>query len=487
MIDNYPKELIQNREMIEGNFIFCLWSEPDSFLDYDKEIVCDKTFITEDGQFYYSLGLEMAKKGYRSLDDASIYTFVGENSTLKNGYERRGGYHTVKNMLGIVDIQNTESYYDALCKNNFLISLYEQGFNVVKHIDKLNKMTNQEAVDYYDYILNSASLSKTTGVKIETLGLSGFIDKFNNGHQKGVNFGKKCPIMNYLTLGLPKGDITAFASYSNGGKTSFVAENIIFPIAETKKKTCIISNEQQIEVYQILLLVHVLTERLDYWKLTRKKIKSGGYTEEEIEMISKAEKIVEEEYEPYLSFVKTFDYNMSKVCKIIKKLAKTGLEVAVYDTMKVDSESDEVWKSLLNDSKMLFQTVSKEGVAGVVTVQLALHMQAKRFLSMQCFANGKQISEVMSEIIMFRDLWEDEREGEKFDVKPYRHKKDSNGKITGVKEIIKLDPEKKYKLMFHVKTRNDEADNVLVYEFNGQWNKWKELGFANPIHDRTFR
>jgi hypothetical protein len=93
----------------------------------------------------------------------------------------------------------------------------------------------------------------------------------------------------------------------------------------------------------------------------------------------------------------------------------------------------------------------------------------------------------MSEIIMFRDVWADELEGEKFDIKPYRHKRDSSGKITGVKEVIKLDSDKKYKLMFHVKTRNDEADNVLVYEFNGQWNKWKELGFANPFHDRTFR
>jgi hypothetical protein len=64
-------------------------------------------------------------------------------------------------------------------------------------------------------------------------------------------------------------------SYTNGGKSSYVTNNMIIPIAEQKIKTCIISNEQKSIVYKLLLLTYVLTEKLDYWNLTRKKLKSG--------------------------------------------------------------------------------------------------------------------------------------------------------------------------------------------------------------------
>jgi len=487
-LDQYPAELVSNRDMIEGNFIACLWSEPEKYGDYYKDIVSNKTFLTEDGVFYYSLGFEMFKNGYRSFDDASVYSFVNDNSTLKNGYERRGGYSGIGEMISIVDTSNTDIYYDNLAKNNFLLSLYDKGFNVLQNIGKFNQMTTGDIFDYYEYILNDSAITKTTDVVIEELGIDDeFIESCISGEEMGIGYGKHAPRLNKLTLGVPRGDITAVCSYTNGGKSSVIMDVYAIPIVEDGGNVAIISNEQQSKVYKLLLLIHVLTRRMGYFNLTRKKIKSGTFTDEDLVKIREAQQIINEEYKPKLKFVKTFDYNMDKTCKIIKQQSKRGLDLVIYDTMKLsENDNKSSWESLLSDSKQLFQAVSKENVACIVTLQLALGMMNKRFLDMQCMANGKQIQEVFSEVIMSRDMWEDEYEGEKFELKPFNYKRDDHGRYSGVKELVSLDRDKKYKIFFHVKTRNDEANQCLIFKFDGQWNIWKELGYCTPHHDRSF-
>ena len=66
------------------------------------------------------------------------------------------------------------------------------------------------------------------------------------------------------------------------------------------------------------------------------------------------------------------------------------------------------------------------------------------------------IKEVLSELIMMRALWNDEYTGQKYDCKPYKWNK--NGKE---KEMLSLDPEKKYRVAFVNKTRNDEGGKEI--------------------------
>ena len=53
-----------------------------------------------------------------------------------------------------------------------------------------------------------------------------------------------------------------FASYTNGGKTSFVFENIVMPLIDQDIKICVISNEQDSIVFKDLLYLHVLTTEI---------------------------------------------------------------------------------------------------------------------------------------------------------------------------------------------------------------------------------
>lgn len=485
-LKDYPEKLVQTRDIVECNLIFALYKDTSLYNDYkiklDEE---DGDIRTVDGMFYYSLGLQMYKLGFQNFDNTSIYTFIQDNPVLKDGFESRGGYKTIEEIKSIINVENIEAYYDELVKNNMLLRLYEKGFDVIKDLDKFKKMTSEEVYDWFEYHLNNISINSGNNIKIETLEIDDdFIKECNSGESKGIDYGKVCHILNYLTLGLPLGDLYLLGGHSGIGKSSFVFGNIILPVADNGVKCCIISNEQKSKDFKTMLLSTVLVKELKYYDLTRKKIKLGNFTPEQLEMINKAKEIIKQKYGS-IKFAKLFDYNMAKVKKIIKKLAKQGYQLFLYDTFKSESLVDGDWKQIVEDSKQLFQIASKENVCIIPTYQLALHTLNKRYLDASCLSNAKQIKEVCSEMVYLRPIWEDEHSGEKYDIKPFNWKKDSSGKYTKIKELFSIDKDKKYLIAFLDKSRADETGQTILYEFNGRYNVWREKGLCTVIHDRT--
>ena len=299
-------------------------------------------------------------------------------------------------------------------------------------------------------------------------------------------------MLNSFSNGIPRKGMTMFASYTNGGKTSFVFSNIILPIIEQKIKVCVISNEQDAVVFKDLLCIYVLTQRLDYWKISRNKLKTLNFTEEDLNYFKKAQDLIREEYKPYLVFQREFEYGMKNVKRTIKKLARQGFELFVYDTFKVSSTvGDSVWQTFLNDSKELFQIASQVGVGVITPVQVALSTKNHiRWLDESALSNSKQIAEIYEEIYTFRDVWQDEYTGCVNDIQSYAFKKDNKGKYiyvkdengnnVGVKEpiTIRQDDGNKYKIFFHTKSRNGEVGQTVLYQFKPYVNQWKELGLC---------
>ena len=479
-------ESIKNKILIaEGNIIGCLWKDPSLF----GECELNKKELSEDGLFYYTLGERLFKLKHDVFDEMAVLSLLEGNRELKERWDNYGGYKTIKELMNVSNVENIYGYIEMLDKYIVLKKLNQRGFDVSRDWSKFEQMTPTQIIDYVEYeLLNIELESSTSDIEFEQLYFTEEeIAEVEQGLYVGLNYSKHCPQLNYLTMGIPKGDLTMFGSYVNGGKSSFVTSNIIIPIAESGIKVHVISNEQRSQVYKFLLAIYVMVNDLNYYKLTRKKLKGGKWSNEEKEMFLKANEIIKSKY-PNITFSKTYDYDMQKVCQIIKRQAKRGCELFVYDTMKGDNLTDgSVWQSLIEDSKKLFQTASKEDVAVVVTFQLALHSLQKRFLDLSVLANGKQVSEVFSEIILFRDIFSDEYTGEKEDIHCYQLMRDEStgaylkDPATGqtMKKEITLTPNKKYKLFFLSKTRNDENGVCLVYEFDGAWNIWKEVGRAN--------
>lgn len=483
---NYPNELTEGRESLEASFVFCLWKQPDLYSDYDKlNENGDESILTRDGQFYFSLGKALAREGLQSFDHVSIYSFLESKPKIKQRFEEYGGMRTVDELRGLVNADNVEAYFDKLVKANLLMKLHDKGFNVLGNLDKLGSMNSSQVYDFFDYQLNSVSISAGHEIGIESLVIDdAFLKECGEGNAMGIGYGKNCRILNYLTMGLPLGEMYMLAGYSGVGKSSFVFENMILPITENGVKCAVISNEMRAEAFKHLLLVHILTQELGFWELTRKKIKQGNFTDIQRQKLEEAKRISETKYGS-IRFVKLFDNDIGKVKKVTRKLAKLGYSVIFYDTMKSEDEINEaMWQQLLIHSRKLFQLASREKIALVASYQLALHTLNKRFIDASCLSNGKQIKETFCEMVYLRPLWEDEQHGQKYDVKPYRFERDESGKYQKKRVPIQLDPNKKYVIAFLDKTRNDDDKQTLVYEFNGRFNAWKEIGYCSVFHDR---
>lgn len=479
------EKINENREQIEAPFVFCFWKDPDLYDDYkfinDKK---DETLKSEDAQFYFNLGKALYDAGFRKFDNITVYGFLQNKPNVKETFEDYGGYREVENLKQLVNVENVDAYFDKIAKLNTLEALCELTFNSFEDVSKFDKMSSQQVYDYFEYKLNDISITSTHDVEEESLVIDDeFIEECNTGDAVGISYAKNCPIMNYLTLGVPLGEMFMIAGHSGVGKSSFVFENMVLPMAEEGVKVAIVSNEMRSKDYKIMLLSHILTKELNYWGLTRKQIKMGHFTNEQREMLNKAKKISQEKYSS-LGFIKLFDNDIGKVLKYIKKKSKRGYQIFVWDTMKSDDSLDEkMFLQLLINSRKVFQLASKENIAIIPTYQLALYTVNQRYLDASCLANGKQIKEVFSEMIYMRQLWQDEYTGEKYDCKAYQLQKNEDGKYTKVKRMIELDKDKKYIVAFLDKTRNDEDKQQVLYEVNGRFNSWKEIGYCNILNE----
>lgn len=476
-------DLTKNRDVLEGNFVLSLYKDPIELYG-DFPINADTDLLTSDGKFYYNLGKNMIDKGIKSFDEISLLSFLNDYPELKTEYEDKGGWKSIQEYTEILDENNIEAYYNELIKNNLLIQLDKKGFDIENNMKVFSKLnTADEVIDFLDAQLNSVALNITHDLKLETLQYTKKdIEDKQSGEQIGLQFSECCPLLNSFCNGIPRKGLTMFASYTNGGKTSFVFEGIVMPLVKQKIKTCVISNEQDSIVFKDLLYLHVLTHDLKYFNITRTKLKDLDFNEEDWKYFKKANEIIEKNYKDYVLFQRVYDYSMKNVKRTIKKLARQGFELFIYDTFKVDATTDVVWQSFLNDSKELFQISSKEGVAIITPVQIALSTKGRvRYLNESVLSNSKQISEIYEEIFMFRDIWKDEysngQEGKR--IVPYRYKKDDDG-FTNIREEIPINAAdgKHYKIFFHCKSRNGEAGRNVMYEFVPRYNEWKEIGLC---------
>ena len=475
-------EINKDREKVEAAFVFCLWKDPSMYGDYlainDGKV---KTLRNEDAAFYFNLGKAMYLQGYKSFDHITVTTFIDSKKEVKKKFTEYGGYQEVNKLMQLVNTDNIEAYFDKICRMNSLSMIYTKYDEIFSDVKRFDNASNDDVYEAFDLINNSVALETNQAAEIEDLVVTDDdIAEFQKGEDIGLQYGKYAPILNYTTLGSPLGDLFMIGGHSGCGKSSFIFENMIIPFTEQGIGCSIISNEMRSKTYKILLLSHVLTQDLDYWKLPRKQIKMGDYSDKDLEMIKKAQKIIKEKYSS-IKFVKLKSDNINTVFKHIKRLAHQGTVAFAWDTMKSDEVFDEsMWQSLLMNSRKLYHLADNLNVSIIVTYQLALHTVNQRWLDAACLANGKQIKEVFSEMIYMRPLWQDEFTGEKYDCHPWRFKKGSDNKI---REQIELDPNEKYMVCFVDKTRNDDDKKTILFQWRGAWNRWIEIGLCTILND----
>ena len=479
LIQNVPEEDENKNKKIEQFFLDCAWGCIEgNKKDFNKAIKYISLTNYNPFEFIYMFFDSLSVNIIHSDKKQSILDHRKENQLLgfdpkKN--EEEDAYSYLMNILIMKrNYLLRENKNDSAEVDKSHMKFMSSSRGKINLSDSTTDITLQNT---FDAINNKVAVSNPTNSKVEDLVITQkFLDDNKNGTNIGLQYGKAAPILNYTTLGLPLGDMTLITGHSGNGKTSMAFELMILPIAENGLVT-IFSNEMGIAAYQNLLLAHILVKDLDYWKLTRKKIKQGKYTEEDEEMLQKAMEISKTKY--HIKFVKLFDNDTGVIMKYMKQLARQGCQCFVWDTFKGDDISDgsEAWLQLLMNSRKIFNLVSKLNVALVCTFQLALYTTNQRYLDASCLSSSKQIKEVVSELLMIRRLWADEYTGEKFDCKAYRLDQDKQ------KQLLQLDSDKTYIVVFINKTRNDESNREILYEWNSRFNKWTELGYCTIRND----
>lgn len=476
----------KGRVQIEASFVFCLWKDPQRYDDFkDVNEGTDKTLTCEDAIFYFRIGRSIRKQGFQTIDNITVDTYLSDKPKLRAQFEELNGWRTCKEMLGLVDSENADSYFDQIKKMNSLKILATRYDDLLSNPEKFDTYSSEDVYEAFEFLNNSVALTTGHDSKVENLiADEKYIEELDSGMGVGLQYDKVAKILNSLTMGLPIGDMYLLAAHSGSYKSSFLFNNIALPVVENGYKVCIISNEMAVEAYKNLLLIHVLTADLNYWGITRKKLKAGHFTDEEKEMLRKASKIEKEKYSN-LQFLKMFESNTGSIVKYIKRMARSGTKCFIYDTFKSSDGSgtdDKMWQALLMDSRRIFQTVNKERVCFVASFQLALYTTNQRFLDASCLSSSKQIKEVCSELLLGRQLWQDEYPGEKYDCEPYRYKKTDSGKYIKV-PTPPLDKDKTYIVMFLDKTRNDERGQCILYQVSGAFNSWQEIGYCTIKND----
>lgn len=503
--EKYPKELLEGRLGVEGNCVFSFWKDPNLYNEY-KEITAEN-FLTEDARFYFTIGKQMSKL-YKVYDEVSVLSHLGNNKVLFNGFNERGGYDVIYNTMDMLNSNNVEQYVDILNRENILLKLHEDGFNLLKEIvinDKqiipiklLRKMSASETLQFFESRISNIGIRvRSNDMEISDLDIEDdFEERMESGMLMGIPFDIggysakdnspifASPILSNTSMGVNKGELTLVGGFSGSGKTSIAFANFIMPMVFRGEKVCITANEQRKVAWQILIIIYTLVHHFKYYKLTRKKIKGGQFTDEDRKMIKLAKEYVNKHYKHNIKFIKTFDYNVRDIVREQKRLhLNHGYTAFLYDTFKAEDASDMgvARGSMVEDSKALFQFASKYNVPQIITAQLATYMEKTSWVTSQCLASSKQTKEVCSEIFLMRKCVNEIEldPTSKFYIKPYRLKKD-NGKWK--KDFFEIDYTLggQFRIIFIDKTRNDEDSKAILYKYDGHINVWHELGYCSP-------
>lgn len=428
----YNAELLNDRIMIEGLVIGCLYKEPSLFSEYSSITASD--FLTEDAQFYFGLGQLMSQR-YSTFNQANIELYINDNEVIKESYKARGGFTSVKEIVNTVEIDCFADYLDNLAKSNLILKFFDEGIDAtkevliegkkIKPIKLFKRMTAADVKNYYEARINAINVNNVKqDIIIEDLTIDeAFIEECKSGENLGASYATVLnwidengeeqsfaglPIMSYLTNGIAKGELTLIGGYSGIGKSTLAFLNYMLPMVNQGKRCCIISNEQKSKAFKQLLLSYVCATVFKNYKITRRKIQTWTFTNEEAATVQKAINFINTTFASKLKFIKIFDYNIETVGSLIKKLAlNDGFEYFLYDTFKAeDMTGTSVHGQMVQDSKYLFQIASKHNIAILITQQLALHTEGQvSYLNASVLSSSKAVKEVVSELYLMRRVY----------------------------------------------------------------------------------
>lgn len=504
--DKYPMQVLKGRIETEGNVVSCFFKD---MLLLDETTFVKDDFITKDGRFYFELVSHLRKKGFYSLDEITILSNCNED--VLERFEECGGWDTIQHQINIINVQNFDIYADVLYRENIILKLHDDGFNLLKEIEMqkkkiiplklFRKMKAEQVTDWYEARIASYGTGYSSKVlEEEEIDFEDeFFDSCSEGLENGVPFdmagydinGEAMNCYSFLSRqinGLLDGTFTIMGGYSSVGKSTWWVA-VIMALLYRGRKVLIISNEENIKKFKIKFLIWLLGKRNRYFKLTKKKLMSGDFTAEDRKQLADIQKFWRETFKGNLKFIAIADANMSLVKKKIREnVLRHGFDTVLYDTLKLDFETSSDNRqdlSLVKDTREFDAISKKYNIIMLASLQLAIHTMGKLFLDASCLSNSKQIKESLENLFLMRNVYPEEFDpsNKKYFCNPFVLKKVND---KWIEEPYKPDPNGVYRLLFPDKTRSgaNSSDNGVAYilKYSGDHAIFREVAQCRPKH-----
>lgn len=467
-----------------------------------------KDFITSDGFFYFSLLKQLRNKGFYSLDEVTILSSTNEDVIER--FEACGGWDSIQHQIDIINDKNFDTYIDILYRENKLLNMYDDGFNLLKAIDingkdvvpltMFRKMDSESVTDWYEARLATYGTGYSSKIiEEEEIDFDDeFIESCAEGLENGVPFDiagydingeeMNCfPFLSRQVNGFLEGTLTMMGGYSSTGKSTWWV-TVLMALLHYDRKILIISNEEKVKKFKIKFMVWLLGKRNRYFKLTKKKLMSGDLNAEDRRQLSLIQDYWKKNYKGRVKFISISDANMSTVKKKAREnILRYGYDTLLYDTFKLDFDtvgSTRQDLSLIKDSRELDTLCKKYNIIGLASLQLAINTTGKLFLDSSVLSNSKQIKEVLEGLYLMRNVYDEELDPKsKYYCRPFRLKKIND---KWVEEEYQPDRSAVWRMIFPDKTRSgaNSSDSGVAYllKFSGDHAIFREVAQCRPRH-----
>lgn len=465
--------------MAELQYVVSLYSNVDY---YDEYKVSPEHIHNPHWKVYYGILKNMIeKREFSVIDSVNTELFMSmQNEKLQKIYENAGGWATIEEAKAIVESENIESYYKEVLRYSAVVKLNDFGFDFSDKWESLSKLNLQELSDvmtaYIDDVFVGIDMGEDEVEDIKT-GVMEMIVEADKGVYNGLPVASK--ILNSTINGMVTGNITMLAGTSGVGK-SYITLNQILPIViKEGEPILIMCNEEDKPKWQREIITWIINN-VHGGDFVKSRFYQGKFTTEEWDMLNKATEWFNKKVEDKLiQFVNFNTFSMDKSIKLIRKYStQYNIKYYIIDTLKLDNDvgsniSDNSWLQLQQNMVKLYNVIKPTAKNCHVWVTYQLNKSNRtRYLDQSALGISKNVADVVSTLLLVRDMLENEKQGE------------SGGlvvKKNGQQVILNEDAD--YMVCFIDKNRQGATSNQIVWRVDKGRNTMIDVGLTRVSQD----
>lgn len=479
-------KILEYKRTAEVNVVTIIYKSP--AILYENKI--DSSDFDDNAcRVYFEIAKDIIiNKGKTELDSITVGFYLEKHPKLRAKYEEYGG-HDIIDAKAYVKVEDFDSYFAELRKWKAVLYLCTKGIAVSNRLSDFEDCTSEDIYDLYSAHINNAFINVIDGLKSYNAfeNLDTLVEELDQGEEGGMPL-YDAPMLTEEIGGFNlNGHIYGLGAGSGVGKSTMAFNYLVPSAIEHKEKIVFIVNEEDEKKLKKELLIwianHIYPEEAGKY-LQKQTLRKGKFAPEVKSLLKKCAKWASErKKDRTLTIIPLQSYSVNTVVKLINKYSSMGVRIFVLDTFKesVDATTDEIYKSMMRDMRLLYDTVKPvaRNVGLFVTYQLGKGSLKLRHLTNNEIGQAKSIVDVMSVNLMMRRPYEDEfEEGRLTQLKCW--KPAAEGKKKKSKIEVKLDPEnKKYMLTFITKNRFGPTDELqIVSECDLSTNIHRDIGYT---------